>query len=96
MEEHAVTVDCDKRMLKFRGQGIEVEVKAVNAVPVEFILSNSMSFVKNMADSALVFAASMYDIEKALCVKASIDPREILPEYLIPLVEAFEPKNADT
>ena len=55
-----------------------------------------MSFVKNIADSALVFAASMYDIEKALSSKASIDPREILQEYLIPLVKAFEPKNADT
>ena len=96
MEEHAVLVNCDKKILKFCSQGIEVKSKTTDLLTMDCVLSNAASFAKNVADSALVFAASMHDIEKALSAMAPVNPREMLPEYLLPLVDAFEPRNAAT
>lgn len=96
MEEHMVSIDCDKKILKFCGQGIEVRAKTYDTLKIDCVLSDLPSFSKNIANSAIVFAASMHDIEKALSAKTPINPREMLPKYLLQLIEAFEPKNAAT
>ncbi|KAI0997327.1 hypothetical protein K3495_g10858 [Podosphaera aphanis] len=96
MEEHLVTVDCEKRILKFCEQGIEVKAVTNAELTVDYVQLNAARFIHSTKDSAQVFAASMYDIEKALSAKTPVNPREILPNYLLPFIEAFEPKNAAT
>lgn len=96
MEEHAVTVDCDNKVLKFYRRGIEVKSSLMKP-QIDCVLLKATGFDKSLAAEPMqIFAASMHDIEKALSVKAPVNPREFLPEYLLPLVEAFEPSNAAT
>ncbi|KAI0991969.1 hypothetical protein K3495_g16217 [Podosphaera aphanis] len=96
MEEHSVTVDCEKRIIKFCEQGIEVKAVTNAELTIDCVQLNAAGFIRSTEDSAQVFAASMHDIEKALSAKIPVDPRKVLPDYLLPFIEAFEPKNAAT
>lgn len=95
METYAVNADCEKKVLKFCGNEIEVKNTghkwSANCVPL-----NAIRFLENVGDSAHVFAALIHNLEKAFGMKTSINPRELLPDYLLPLAEAFEPKNTYT
>ncbi|KAI0992952.1 hypothetical protein K3495_g15232 [Podosphaera aphanis] len=75
-------------------RGIEVK-SSLMKLQIDCVLLKATGFDKSLAAEPMqIFAASMHDIEKALSVKAPVNPREFLPEYLLPLVEAFEPSNA--
>ena len=95
-EEHRVTIDCDKRLLKF--QEGNITVKSTNRVVnnSECVQIDTSEFMECMPEAVELFTASMQDIEKALSDKTPVDPREFLPDYLLGLSDAFEPKNATT
>ncbi|KAI6251014.1 hypothetical protein HI914_00942 [Erysiphe necator] len=63
MEEHIVSVDYDKTLLKFRGQEIKVKAKTCDALTMDCVLSNLPSFTRNTAGLTVVFAASNNDTE---------------------------------
>lgn len=95
-EEHNVLINCEERVLIFQKGNIKVTLKNKTDVNPECVQIDSSEFMKDMFGAVQVFAASIEDIEKALSVKTPVDPREYLPEYLLPLIDAFEPMNATT
>lgn len=96
MEDHGVILDCEEKVLSFDRKGITLKLITQGSTQTECALVNAAVFKKDIADAVQIFAALMHNIEKALSVKAPVDPRELLPEYLQSLAEAFEPKNAAT
>ena len=53
------------------------------------------SYRRTREDSIIsIFAASMKDIDKALQIKAPVDPRPLLPIHYHDFLEVFEPSNA--
>lgn len=96
MRKHSVKVDFKDNIITFGERGIKVQPINKAERNDSLSMNGAVEMEKNGRSSVKVLAASTDDIEKTLSAKKPVNPREFLPEYLLPLTEAFEPKNAVT
>ena len=73
-----------------------LKVRPINP-DLKLINTNSLRLYRLQAQkkpSIQIFSASIHDIEKALQPKTYTDPRQACPEWLLPVIDAFDRKKA--
>lgn len=90
----------EDRTLRFKS-GIILHDESTRLEPVNIKPISAVSFAYQVKKSrqkegTRIFAVSMKDIEKALHVKKSTDPRTKLPKQYMEFLDVFDRKTADT
>ena len=97
MERHDVSIRSAKRQVCIRKPfKIIVKSRAITSESIEKIRVKTIQALQTSNEVVQIFNVSLADIQKALTRKEYRDPAQYVPDWLMPIINAFNRQDAKT